>query len=274
MCLIAVALGAHPRWPLVIASNRDEFRARPTAPLACWTTPVGTTVLAGRDLQDGGTWLGVTPAGRVAMLTNVRRGEARAGLRSRGGLVTRWLDSGADAAAFAKGIAPADYAGFNLLVGDHVRGEWHWMGNADGPRLAVQRIATGIHGLSNARLNTPWPKTVRLTQVLRDELASAPDAATLQHRLMLALKDPTRAPTRDLPNTGVPADMEHGLSAAWVDLPAYGYGTRTSTVLVAEPNRVDTPVTVWETTHGVTGPDTVCEQRLVWPGQRGGVQRL
>ncbi|MES2424138.1 MAG: NRDE family protein, partial [Pseudomonadota bacterium] len=91
MCLIALALGAHPRWPLVIASNRDEFRSRPAAPLAEWTADNGQPVLAGRDLRDGGTWLGVTPAGRVAMLTNVRRGEPQRGVRSRGELPMRWL---------------------------------------------------------------------------------------------------------------------------------------------------------------------------------------
>lgn len=265
MCLIALALGAHPCWPLVIASNRDEYRARPTAPLATWATPAGTPVVAGRDLQDGGTWFGVTPAGRVAMLTNVRRGEARAGLRSRGELVTRWLDSGLDAAGFANTIDASAYAGFNLVLGDHAAGDWHCLHNADAPALAMARIAPGIHGLSNAQLNTPWPKTVRLKQSLAQALAGAPDGEALQTKLFAALQDATRYPATELPDTGVPAAMELGLSSAWVDLPAYGYGTRSSTVLVAEPVGTNTQVRLWEQTYGSAPPAAARHETLRWP---------
>lgn len=265
MCLIAFALGAHPRWPLVVASNRDEYRARPTAPLATWTTPNGTPVLAGRDLQDGGTWFGITPTGRVAMLTNLRRGLAAAGQRSRGELVTRWLESTLDAEHFGHALNPSAYAGFNMVVGDTATAQWHVFGNAGGPALTQDRIAPGVHGLSNAQLNTPWRKTVALKQALAQALDRASDAETLQAALFTALQNPSRCPPAELPHTGVPADMEVGLSSAWVDLPQYGYGTRSSTVLVAEATGNGTQVRLWEQTYGVALPVFKVEASLRWP---------
>lgn len=265
MCLIAFALGAHPRWPLVVASNRDEYRARPTAPLASWATPAGTQVVAGRDLQDGGTWFGVTPAGRVAMLTNLRCGLVGSGQRSRGELVTRWLDSRLDAAGFAKTIDACAYAGFNLVLGDQAAGHWFYLSNADAPALTLNRIAPGIHGLSNAQLNTPWRKTVALKQALAQALDSALDADALQADLSTALHNTSRCPAADLPQTGVPADMELGLSSAWVDLPQYGYGTRSSTVLVAETAGDSTQVRLWEQTYGAAMPTLSIQETLRWP---------
>lgn len=265
MCLIAFALGAHPRWPLVIASNRDEYRARATAPLSTWATPNGRPVVAGRDLQDGGTWFGTTPTGRVAMLTNLRRGLAGSGQRSRGELVTRWLDSSVDAAGFATTVDASAYAGFNLVVGDQTVGQWHCLSNADAPALTMNRISPGIHGLSNAQLNTPWRKTVDLKQALAQALADAADAVALQARLFTALQNPSRCPPTELPHTGVPADMELGLSSAWVDLPQYGYGTRSSAVLVAEPTGTNTHVTLWEQTYGVATPAAARQETLRWP---------
>lgn len=265
MCLIAFALGAHPRWPLVVASNRDEYRARPTAPLATWHTAAGTPVLAGRDLQDGGTWFGVTPTCRVAMLTNLRRGLAGSGQRSRGELVTRWLDSSLDAAHFANTLNPSAYAGFNLVVGDAAAGLWHCFSNADAPALTISRIAPGIHGLSNAQLNTPWRKTVELKQALAQALGSASDAQSLEAKLFTALQNPARCPPAELPHTGVPADMELGLSSAWVDLPQYGYGTRSSAVLVAEATGDGTQVTLSEQTYGAAAPMLRIQETLRWP---------
>ena len=118
MCLIAFAIGASQRWPLVVASNRDEFLDRPTLPLARWHTDAGTEIISGRDLRAGGTWLGLTPGGRLAMLTNVRGPASLTGEKSRGELVTRWLDSGVGAGSFAAQIDAAAYGGFNLVLGD------------------------------------------------------------------------------------------------------------------------------------------------------------
>ena len=105
MCLIAFAINASARWPLVIASNRDEFLDRPTLPLNDWKTASDQRILSGRDLRAGGTWLGATPDGRVAFVTNVRQAQPQAAARSRGELVTRWLESRLDGASFAAALA-------------------------------------------------------------------------------------------------------------------------------------------------------------------------
>jgi uncharacterized protein with NRDE domain len=235
MCLAAFALNAHPRFPLVIAANRDEFFARPAAPMAWW--PAGSTqVLAGRDLEAGGTWFGVTRAGRLALLTNVREpGRQVAGAPSRGDLVVDWLTGTADAPAFVRSLR-AGYNGFNLVMADLPGGTWHWFSNrADGPVALPQ----GLHGLSNASLDTPWPKTRGLKADLAAALASAVSAQALLDRLLLALADDRPAPDEDLPDTGVGLARERLLSPRFVRMaPPDGgeavYGTRCSTVLVTE----------------------------------------
>ena len=124
MCLIAFAIDADPACPLLIAANRDEFFDRPTEPLHRWALPDGSFVMAGRDLRDGGTWLGVGENGRVAMLTNVRSAHPGPGRRSRGELPARWLQADIDAEDLFAGIDPAQYGGFNLIVGDFQSGVW------------------------------------------------------------------------------------------------------------------------------------------------------
>ncbi|MDQ3060701.1 MAG: NRDE family protein [Pseudomonadota bacterium] len=117
MCLIAFAIGVSQRWPLVIAANRDEYLDRPTLALSRWRTASGQEIVSGRDLRAGGTWLGMTPGGRVAFLTNVRGPAAQAAPRSRGELVTRWLETTQDAEGFVSTLAQtgALYGGFNLV---------------------------------------------------------------------------------------------------------------------------------------------------------------
>ena len=234
MCLAALALHAHPRFSLVIAANRDEFFARAAAPMAWWRAG-GIELLAGRDLSAGGTWFGLTRAGRLALLTNVREpGRQIADAPSRGALVVDWLAASDEAPAFAQRLAPG-YNGFNLITADVARNTWHWISNrATGP-LA---LAPGIHALSNAALDTPWPKT----EGLKAELAGALDAATsaeqLADRLFAALADATPAPDAALPDTGVGLERERLLSPRFVRMPgptaagAALYGTRCSTVLI------------------------------------------
>lgn len=225
MCLAMVALGVHPRYPLVVAANRDEFHARPTAPAAWWAEGW----FAGRDLQAGGTWLGVTRAGRFALLTNVRdpaRHDPNA--PSRGALVTRVL---ADAAPAAEALAAAitegsEHNGFNLVVGNP--GEAHWGWNRGGAPRALER---GIHGLSNASLDTSWPKVVRTKDALAAwcERGDDPDA------LLSVLGDRQLAPDESLPSTGVTLDWERLLSAPFIV--SERYGTRSSTVLCIDANQ-------------------------------------
>jgi uncharacterized protein with NRDE domain len=263
VCLVAFAINSSARWPLVIAANRDEFRERPTLPLSRWHSATGQEIIAGRDLRAGGSWLGLSPGGRVAFLTNVREAQPAAAPRSRGELVTRWLESSANAKEFALALDGSVYGGFNLVLGDFQTNAWSWLTNRHGAastlnkHLHFQALAPGVYGLSNAALNTPWPKTTALQRVLADALsvqADAPDPEALQAPLWMALANRDRAPHEQLPATGVPLAMEEALSSAFVDFPERGYGTRSSTVLLAsaqgdpeDARRWD--VTVQERTH-------------------------
>jgi len=242
VCLVAFAINASARWPLVIAANRDEFLNRPTQPLDRWQTPQGQDIISGRDLRAGGTWLGMTPGGRVAFLTNVREAQPQAAPRSRGELVTRWLEETGDANAFARAIKQnaAAWGGFNLVLGDVQRNAWSWITNKPAASaMQVQPLQPGVYGLSNAALNTPWPKTVALQSVLAACL-DATEADALQDSLWAALANPERAPRERLPATGVSLEREEALSSAFVDFPEHAYGTRSSTVLLASAaDRVD-----------------------------------
>lgn len=263
MCLIAFAINASERWPLVIASNRDEFLNRPTLPLARWQTPSGHQIVSGRDLRAGGTWLGMTPTGRVAFLTNVREAGALAAPLSRGELVTRWLEADCDAAAFVAALQtsegkPGGYGGFNLVLGDFHRNAWTWVTNRPAPgnkpasgaaNWQLQTLAPGIYGLSNAALDTPWPKITQVKAALTDTLNLNPDAKdpqALRTPLWAALADRKRASRESLPATGVPLALEEALSSAFVYFPENAYGTRSSTVLLAGAHETFDGRRCWE----------------------------
>lgn len=269
MCLIAFAIGASARWPLVIAANRDEFLDRPTLPLARWTSDAGTEFFSGRDIRAGGTWMGLTAVGRIAMLTNVRGPASLTGDKSRGELVTGWLDSDADAASFMAQIDAQAYGGFNLVLGDFHSGAWHWLSNKPGPGLESRVLSPGIYGLSNGALDTPWPKTLGLKKALHSALAAS-DEAALEAELMAALRDRRRAGREDLPSTGVPLALEEALSSAFVDFPEHGYGTRCSTVLVASAAGEGWDLALQEVTHAYGADDTPGTQniRLRWPASQ------
>jgi uncharacterized protein with NRDE domain len=242
MCLIAFAIGASRRWPLVIAANRDEFLDRPTLPLARWQTPNGHDIISGRDLRAGGAWFGITPAGRVAFLTNVREPGVSPGPRSRGELVLAWLQSSCNADQFAAGFGRSvtDFAGFNLVIGDFAGGTWTWLSNRGGPAHGarpgwqMRHLPPGVYGLSNAALDSPWPKTVQLKSALRDLLDQPVDSSAIEIALWSALARSDRAAGKALPETGVSREVEEALSSAFVEFPDHGYGTRSSTMLVAE----------------------------------------
>ena len=221
MCLALLAQDAHPRFAVVIAANRDEHHARPALPAAWWDEGW----LAGRDLEAGGTWLGVTRIGRWALITNIREPDRRdPGAPSRGKLVTRVL---ADLVAPAQSVAmivsdAAAYNGFNLLGGDTTSACW------GSNRTATSRVlAPGVHGISNAVLDATWPKVARTKAALGAWCArDADDFETL----FAVLSDRTRAPDNDLPATGVPLEWERLLSSPFIVGEGYGYGTRSSTV--------------------------------------------
>ena len=223
MCLIALAHRVHPDYPLVVAANRDELYARPTAQAAFWQDQ--PSILAGRDLECMGTWLGVTTRGRFAAVTNFRDpSEKRSTARSRGGLVSDFLLSDAAPEGFLAALAPhaGEYNGFNLIVGDGAS-LWYF-----GSREAEARaIEPGVHGLSNHRLDEPWPKVVRGRMAMEEALGEADPAPPL----FAALADATGAPDDLLPDTGVGIAWERRLASPLITGP--DYGTRSSTVLTA-----------------------------------------
>ena len=225
MCLIAFALDAHPAYRLVVAANRDELYARPTAPAAWWAD--APDVLAGRDLREGGTWMGVTRAGRFAAVTNYRDpGFAQApDAPSRGALVADFLRGSADAESYVHRLAEraAEYNGFNLLVGDDA-GLFYLSNRTDG----VRRLEPGVYGLSNALLDTPWPKVLRARRAMADALSAA-DGDALDAPLWEALADRVIAADDALPDTGVGAERERLLSPPFIRTDVYG--TRASSVL-------------------------------------------
>ena len=263
MCLIAFALNASSRWPLVIAANRDEFLDRPTVPLARWKTPQGHDIISGRDLRAGGAWFGLTaggPGGRIAFLTNVREADALPAPRSRGELVTRWLESRLDADGFLTMLA-ADataFAGFNLVLGDVARSQWHWVTNRplaalqNGSAWHCEALKPGVYGLSNAALDSPWPKTTRLKSVLGQSLQvneKGGDLRALQADLWQALGSRERASAAHLPATGILRLREDAMSSAFVEFPEYAYGTRNSTLLTVASGRDGCEVTMEEREH-------------------------
>lgn len=240
MCLIAFAIGARPDLPLVIAANRDEHWSRPTQPLQAWSLPSGKLAYSGRDLQAGGTWLGLAQDGRVAMLTNVREGQPEAAPRSRGELVTGWLDAGSDWEDWLTGFDPLQYGGFNLVLGDLARQRWAWVSNraaSSAPELEAlpsgwhgHRLGAGLYGLSNAALDSPWPKTVALKRALSRHIeagAQGDDSADLLN----ALLHMEQAADHELPVTGMAPQVERVLSSAFVHAPEMAYGTRSSMIV-------------------------------------------
>jgi len=221
MCLIVLAWRPGHALPLLVAANRDEFHARPTAVMAEWPDAPG--LIAGRDLQAGGTWLGIGPEGRFATLTNIRDPQAEQGSRSRGELPLRFLLGNRDPEAFLNELRREadEYSGFNLLVGDR-HALWHF--NSHGGQ--AQALPAGIHGVSNAGLDTPWPKLERAKAALAATL-EAPD----EQALFALLADTTKPGDAALPKTGVSLDLERLLGSVFITSPTYG--TRASTLVFA-----------------------------------------
>lgn len=221
MCLILIAWRSHPDYPLVVAANRDEFFTRPSAPASFWANV--PDILAGRDLQAGGSWMGVSRGGRFAALTNFRNpASQRDDALSRGQLVADFLGDNMSATAYMTAIAPTAglYNGYNLLIGD---GETlAWSSNVTGE---ARSLPPGIYGISNHLLDTPWPKVEAAKSALATALAALPD----EQPLFRLLRDDGTYPDEALPRTGVNLEWERLLSAAFVRSP--DYGTRSSTVL-------------------------------------------
>ena len=225
MCLLVAAFDAHPDYRLVLVGHRDEFHARPAEPLGWWPDQPG--ILAGRDLEAGGTWLGVGRDGRVAVVTNVRGRDALVpGAPTRGALVPGFLASGLPAAGHASVLTAgaAAFSGFNLLTYDGT--SLAYVTNR--PSSEAQALAAGVYGLSNARLDSPWPKV----ELARRRVASVLAARRVApESLFAAINDRQPAVDAELPDTGVGLELERLLSAPFIVSPAYG--TRCTTLVLA-----------------------------------------
>lgn len=222
MCLIVFAWKLIPQCPLVLAANRDEFFSRPAQSADWWSDQ--PNVFAGRDLEGGGTWLGVNRQGRFAALTNIRNGyEPSREKKSRGELVSNFLSQDVSAHEYVEHVRAtgAHYNGFNLIVGDD--STMYWVSN--GGEGESQAIAPGIYGLSNGALDTPWPKVVRAKAQFASLLCQgAPDDAYFE-----MLSDTTRAADSRLPDTGVSLELERMLSPICIE--SEHYGTRASSIV-------------------------------------------
>ncbi len=240
MCLIAVAWKARADLPLVVAANRDEWRERPAEPAHWW--PDHPQLFAGRDLQAGGTWMGVTREARFAAVTNFRDpADKRSTARSRGGLVTDFLLGATSPRAFLASLAArsGEYNGFNLILGD---GESLWyFGSREGE---AREIEPGIHGLSNHLLDEPWPKVVRARMAMEAALKERDPSP----KLFAALSDAEGAPDASLPDTGVGVEWERRLASPLIT--GGDYGTRCSTVVTFSSDR---GIAFEERTRGADG---------------------
>jgi len=228
MCLILFAYNIHPAYRLILAANRDEFYDRPSLPADFWSKH--PQVLAGVDLKEKGTWLGVTREGKFAAITNYRDPASwKAEAPSRGKLVSRYLTGSSEPARYLKNIArKADaYNGFNFLLGDEK--DLFVYSN----RGAIQKLPAGIYGLSNHLLDSPWPKVLRGKKLLKAALTKK--GAELEEALFALLSDRRVPKDHALPDTGVDLEWERILSPMFIESPVYG--TRASTILLMGNNK-------------------------------------
>jgi len=246
MCLILVSLNSHPSFPLIIAANRDEFYARETAPMA-WHENA-PPVLCGTDLKEGGTWMGVTETGRFAALTNHRDpSRVNPEAASRGWIVSRFLEGTDEPLAFADTLSKGKnrYNGFNLIFGTVDR-LYHYSNISD----AITELAPGLHGVSNALLNTPWPK------VETGKKAMGSLEAPTEEALFTLLADRTIPEDALLPETGMTLEWERILSPLFIQSEVYG--TRSSCLVTLNADRT---VTATERTYKTTGPADIDGER-------------
>lgn len=247
MCLVALAINQHRRFPLVIAGNRDEYFDRPAARLGWWQPQQAgsSEILGGRDLKAGGTWLGLTRPGRLALVTNIRApGRVDPEAPSRGHIVPLWLTSQRTPEQRWVQIATLGYNPFNLIAADFEAGACWWGSSS---HAAPMRLSRGIYGLSNGTLDAPWPKVLRLKAQLAGLLDAVPasrgpgrgntaqgDLDDLITGLFAALSDRGTPADHELPATGVGLAMERVLAPAFVRTADGRYGTRCSTLVITQ----------------------------------------
>lgn len=225
-----MALNESEKYPFILMANRDEFLKRPALPMAWWDDH--PHLLAGKDLEAGGSWLGVTKAGRIAVVTNVRDlRDIRKDARSRGDLVTDFLLSDASMEQYQRDLISRqhDYNGYNLLFGDATGVQY-----LSNKSSETQTLRSGIHGLSNAALNTPWPKVVKgkefLAEIIDREAQHASPAQLTD--MMSDYMQSEELHYENLPDTGIGEEWEKKLSALYID--SGEYGTRVTTTILMD----------------------------------------
>lgn len=224
MCLILFSYMKHPGYRLVLAANRDEFYERPSRPAGFWEED--ENILGGKDLQAGGTWLGITKTGRFAAITNYREPEKfKPGAPSRGMLISDYLQGTSAPGDYLREVAvkSALYNGFNMIAGDP--DSLCYFSNRNG---GVRQIAPGIYGLSNHLLDTPWPKVVLGKRLLGSVL----DGDIVPEKIFQVLRDGRQPADGELPRTGVTLEWERILSSIFITSPIYG--TRSSTLITID----------------------------------------
>lgn len=226
MCLIIFAFQTHPRYKLILAANRDEYYHRPTSPASWWEE--ARFLLAGKDLEAGGTWMGITKKGKLAALTNYRGTEShKKNAPSRGALVSQYLLSNISSREYLQElqVKRTGYNGFNLILGD-----MDTLCYYSNSQNKILQVPPGVHGLSNDSLDTPWPKVVKGKQMLEQKVLSHSEISLAS--IFSLLEDTEMAPDNQLPDTGVGIEYERVLSSIFIKSPQYG--TRSSTVLLVD----------------------------------------
>lgn len=227
MCLILFAYNYHPDYKLILTANRDEFYSRPTRAMQYW--PEQPELLAGQDLEQGGTWLGLTRSGRFSALTNHRNGLSQPqGQSSRGNLPLQFLLSDLSSSAFIETSEPHRFDGFNQLIDDGQ--QLCYLSNRAAP---LQPVPHGIHGISNAVFDTSWPKLVAAKQALKNCIDSGTFDADALIKLM---QNPATYPDELLPETGIALPLERRLSASFIR--SENYGTRATTAILIKHDGV------------------------------------
>lgn len=236
MCIVAIAWQLFEDLPLCLLSNRDEYYARATQALSAWPH---SPVIAGRDLVSGGTWLGITPSGRWAVLTNFRDGQdVHSYATSRGHLVQTFLESILAPMHFAQDLAQVqcDYAGFNLIIGDQQQAVY--MSNRG---EAPQALAPGTYVLSNGLISEHWCKTHHLHQRFNQELLPMLQQQNryteeeINNVVWNLLQDQAQVAVENLPDTGIDRTLEQLLSSTFIQ--STSYGTRCSNFLKMTPSQ-------------------------------------
>jgi len=243
MCLILIAYRTHPRYPLIVAANRDEFYDRPTAPATFWETE--PPILAGKDLRSGGTWFGISRQGRIAALSNFRDPRTvKKDAPSRGSLVTKFLLGAFPAADYLAALQQraAEYNGYSMIFGN-----WQQLYVYSNKGAMPPLLQPGIHGLSNHLLDTPWPKVSQGKNALAAVLAKGGEPAV--EELFALLADSSMPADNLLPDTGIGLEWERLLAPLFISGPVYG--TRSSTILMIDQ---DATVSFYERTYNGGNP--------------------